>query len=64
MYLMHEILDSIGNGQRKEALRKLEDSTYTMRELFDELESQGSCHEICVMFTIAQNHDIIKVKGE
>ena len=64
MYLMEEITDSIGNGQRKEALRKLEDSTYTMRELFDELEAMGKHHEVLVMFTIAQNNNYITVKGE
>jgi hypothetical protein len=61
---MNEILDSIGNGQRKQALTQLDDSTYTMRELFDELETRRDYHEILVMFSIAQSQDYIKVKGE
>ena len=61
---MDEILESILNGQRRQALKQLEDSNYTMRDLFDELESRGDYHEICVMFTIAQINDYIQVKGE
>ena len=64
MYSLDEIIESIGNGQRRQAVVQIEMSNCTWREVFDRLEEMGKPHEIAVMFTIGQNMEHIKVKGE
>ena len=38
---MEEIIESIMNGQRKQALEQLMDSAYLLEDLFEELLSQN-----------------------
>lgn len=64
MHALEEIEQSILNGKRIQAMEQLIDSEATMNELFEFLISNNLTKEIPVLFKIAQNKNIIKVKGE
>ena len=64
MYELDDIIESIINGQRRQAVVQIEMSDITWREVFDRLEEMDRPHEICVMFTIGQNMEHILVRGE
>ena len=50
---MEEIIKSIINGQRKQALEQLQDSPFLLDDLFEELLNQDMCNEIVPMYRIA-----------
>lgn len=50
---MHEIINSILNGQRKQALEQLTQSQFTLEDLFEELLEQNMPSEIITMYRIA-----------
>ena len=50
---MEEIIKSIGNGQRPQALKQLERSTHSIDEMFDELIECNMEKEVGVMTRIA-----------
>lgn len=56
---MEEILESIINGQRRQALEQLKESAYTLDDLFDELYYKGMYKEIITMYRVAINNDYI-----
>jgi len=58
-YTMEDIIDSIMNGQRKQALKQLVESRYTMEDLFQELTDQEESNEIIRMFNVAVNQSYI-----
>lgn len=53
MYELEEIIESIINGQRKQALNQLKDSRYLLDDLFEELASNGMDKEIIIMYRLA-----------
>lgn len=57
---MHEIINSILNGQRKQALAQLINSQFTLEDLFEELLEQNMSREIITMYRIAVNQNYIK----
>lgn len=50
---MDEIIESIINGQRKQALEQLRHSTYDLEDLFEELLTRDMCGEIVKMYRVA-----------
>lgn len=56
---MEEIIESIQNGQRKQALEQLKESSYLLEDLFEELLSLDMSEEIITMYRIAVNNDYI-----
>lgn len=56
---MGEIIESIINGQRKQALDQLYNSPFTLDELFTTLIELEQCQEIPRMFRIAVNENYI-----
>ena len=52
---MDNIIESIVNGGRKQALQQLRDSEYTFEDLIVELETQSMNDEILRMLRIAIN---------
>ena len=52
---MDEIIDSIRNGQRKQALEQLEKSPHILEDLFERLLEENMAKEIIVMYRIAIN---------
>ena len=54
-YRLKDIIESITNGQRKQALRQLTESDHTMQDLFSELLDVGLEKEVLRMFIIAGN---------
>ena len=56
---MDEIIMSIANGGRKQALMQLYREGYTFEELIVELLIQDDPHEILVMYRIAINNDYL-----
>ena len=50
---MEEIIESIVNGQRKQALEQLMDSAYLLEDLFEELLNQNMQREIITMYRVA-----------
>lgn len=59
---MEDIINSIINGQRKQALEQLIDSPYLLEDLFEELLSQDMANEIIAMYRIAINNEYIIFK--
>lgn len=59
---MEDIINSIINGQRKQALEQLIDSQYLLEDLFEELLSQDMANEIITMYRIAINNQYIIFK--
>lgn len=59
---MEDIINSIINGQRKQALEQLIDSPYLLEDLFEELLSQDMANEIITMYRIAINTEYIIFK--
>ena len=59
---MEDIIDSIINGQRKQALEQLIDSPYLLEDLFEELLSQNMANEIITMYRIAISNEYIVFK--
>ena len=56
----NEIIESIMNGQRKQALEQLMDSSYLLEDLFEELLSQNMPNEIITMYRVAVRVNYIK----
>lgn len=56
---MNEIIESIINGQRVQALEQLANSPFTLDELFETLIELEKCNEIPTMFRIAINQDYL-----
>lgn len=54
-YTLEYIIDSIINGQRKQAIKQLSESGYLLDDLFEELLSQDMEKEIILMYRIALN---------
>lgn len=61
---MEEIIESIRNGQRKQALHQLINSSFTLDDLFVELEWNNQSHEIIVMYRIAVNQGYLVIVKE
>ena len=59
---MENIINSIINGQRKQALEQLIDSPYLLEDLFEELLSQNMANEIITMYKIAISNEYIVFK--
>ena len=59
---MDEIIESIHNGQRKQALEQLLQSSYLLEDLFERLLEEGMAKEIIVMYRIALNQGYIHFK--
>ena len=59
---MEQIIGSIINGQRKQALQQLSDSQYLLEDLFEELLELNMPHEIITMYRIAVNQDYLTFK--
>ncbi len=59
---MEDIINSIINGQRKQALEQLIDSPYLLEDLFEELLSQDMANEIITMYRIAISNEYIIFK--
>ena len=57
---MEEIIESIINGQRKQALEQLMESSYLLEDLFEELLSQNMPNEIITMYRVAVRVNYIK----
>lgn len=57
---MEEIIENIMNGQRKQALEQLMDSSYLLEDLFEELLSQNMPNEIITMYRVAVRCGYIK----
>ena len=57
---MKEIIESIMNGQRKQALEQLMESSYLLEDLFEELLSQNIAYEIITMYRVALRVNYIK----
>ena len=56
---MEEIITSIINGQRKQALVQLMESGYLLEDLFEELLEKNMCKEIITMYRIAYKNNYI-----
>ena len=52
---MDEIINSIRNGQRTQALEQLYESTYFLDDLFERLLEENMAKEIIVMYRVAVN---------
>ena len=59
---MHEIINSILNGQRKQALEQLIDSEYLLEDLFGELLEKNMPNEIITIYRIAVNQGYLTFK--
>ena len=57
---MEQIIESIMNGQRKQALEQLMESSYLLEDLFEELLSQNMPNEIITMYRVAVRVNYIK----
>ena len=60
---MEQIIESIMNGQRKQALEQLMESSYLLEDLFEELLSQNMPNEIITMYRVAVRVGYIKFGG-
>ena len=59
---MEEIIESIINGQRKQAIQQLKDSSYGLDDLFEELISLDMADETVKMLRVAINTKYLIVK--
>ena len=57
---MEEIIESIMNGQRKQALEQLMESSYLLEDLFEELLNQDMHKEIITLYRVAVRVGYIK----
>ncbi len=57
---MKQIIESIINGQRKQALNQLIASQYLLEDLFEHLLELEMCSEIIAMYRIAVSNHYIK----
>ena len=62
MYDLDTIIESIINGNRRDALEQLIDSGFTLDDLFEELLKQGMAKEITTMYRIAINQGYLTFK--
>ena len=60
---MDEIIESIRNGQRKQALEQLLQSTYLLDDLFERLLREDMAKEIISMYRIAVSQGYLTFKG-
>lgn len=61
---METIIESIINGQRKQALSQLKESDYNFTDLIERLLSDGELDEVTTMFKIAVNNGFIEDNTE
>ena len=59
---MDEIIDSIYNGQRKQALEQLINSQYLLEDLFERLLEEGMYKDIVSIYKIAVHMGYITFK--
>lgn len=59
---MEQVIESIANGQRKQALKQLKNSQYCLEDLFEELIELGMSQELVTMYRIAVNQGYITFK--
>jgi len=59
---MNEIIDSIHNGQRKQALQQLQESKYLLGDLFEALLELGKPEEIIRMYRVAISTQYLIIK--
>lgn len=59
---MEEIIESIINGQRKQAIEQLKDSSYGLDDLFEELIGLNMADETVKMLRVAINTKYLIVK--
>lgn len=59
---MDEIIESIHNGQRKQALEQLLQSPYLLDDLFERLLEESMAKEIITMYRIAINQGYLTFK--
>lgn len=59
MYEMDEIINSIINGQRKQALRQLSESRFTFLDLIQELDNLNMSGETLRLVRVAENSGYI-----
>ncbi len=57
---MDEIIESIVNGQRKQALRQLDESPYFFSELIESLIERDMIDEVVGFLRAAENNEYIK----
>ena len=60
---MDEIIESIRNGQRIQALEQLLQSPHLLDELFERLLEEDMAKEIIIMYRIAVNQGYLHFKG-
>lgn len=68
MYNTDEIMESIENGQRRQALRQISESNWDFVDFLAHLEMNGKFYEVINMLRVAENSGYIsynpeKVKG-
>ena len=61
MYDLNTIIESIINGQRKQALVQLCDSVYSLEDLFERLLEEQMPEEIIRIFRVAVNSGYISL---
>jgi len=59
---MNEILESIANGQRKQAIEQLKESDFGLDDLFEALVLDGLGLECVVVYRVAVSVGYIEVK--
>ena len=59
MYDLDTIIESIYNGQRKQALDQLNNSQYLLEDLFERLLEEQMPKEIIAMYRVAVNSGYI-----
>ena len=59
---MDEIIESIHNGQRKQALEQLLQSQYLLEDLFERLSEEGMAKELITMYRVAVNQSYLTFK--
>lgn len=57
MYAMEEILESIRNGQRKQAIQQIQESRYLLEDVFEELEKD----EIIRLYRVALSMGYLEI---
>lgn len=56
---MNDIIESIRNGQRKQAFEQLLDSPYLLEDLFQQLLKEDMAKEIIIMYRIAIHNNYL-----
>ena len=57
---MEEVVESIINGQRKQALKQLMHSQYTLKDLFEYLLYHQQLEEVIVIYKVALSIGYLK----